>query len=68
MNGLEEMAGIFKELNLENQSRLFECSQISQIAENAVKKVFSSRCLYDAANGGERKRVIHRGKGVRKER
>jgi hypothetical protein len=40
MGKLEAMTVIFKELSLENQSRLLECSQIAQIAENAVKNAF----------------------------
>jgi hypothetical protein len=43
MNQLDEMAGIFRELNLENQARLLECSQLSRIAENSVKKLFLDR-------------------------
>jgi hypothetical protein len=64
MNGLEEMTEIFRELSLENQFRLLECSQISQIAENSVQKAFSGRYLYGAVNDGDRERVIHRRRDV----
>jgi hypothetical protein len=60
-NGSEEIDGIFRELSLENQSLLLECSQISQIAENAVKKAFSDRHFFDATNSGDLEKAIHKG-------
>jgi hypothetical protein len=60
INRLEKMTGIFRELSPENQSRLLECSQISQIAENAVKKAFSGQYPCDAANSEGRERTMCR--------
>jgi hypothetical protein len=65
---LKEMGGIFRELSLENQSLLLKCSQLSQIAENAVKKAFSGRCPYDAEKGENRERAVHRSRSVCRER
>jgi hypothetical protein len=64
MNELNEIAGIFRELSPENQFRLLECSQISQIAENAVKKAFSGQCPSDAANSGGREKTMCRGEAL----
>jgi hypothetical protein len=63
MNNIDELTGIFRELSLENQSRLLECSRISQIAENAIKRAFSGRRSYDVANGGNRERAVPPGEG-----
>jgi hypothetical protein len=68
MEELEELTGIFRELSLENQSRLLECSQLSQIAENAVKRAFSGQCPYSAKNGGGREKAVRQGSGVCGER
>jgi hypothetical protein len=61
MSKLDELTGIFRELSPENQSRLLECSKISQIAENAVKKAFSGQRPYNAANSGDREKTMYRG-------
>jgi hypothetical protein len=68
INGLDEITGIFRELSLENQFRLLECSQISQIAENAVKKAFPDGQVHGSLSGGDWTRAIPPGRGVCSER